>query len=419
MDDTNVTGDSDIRIRVGDADDWPAVSELIGYVFHEAMTPEASDIEGSVVEAERSLVAEDNGTVVGHAAAYTRELSVPGAIVPAAHVSLVGVAPTHKRRGLLTRMMHRQLREIAAAGREPIAVLWASENKIYPRYGYGPAAKRLSMDITTREVKPPAAPPPGAGSRLRLIEPSDTIAELSKLYEQLRPERTGWSSRDERWWRYVLSDLESQRDGATALHGVVHETAGGPTGYALWRVKPRWDDQGPDAEVRIREVVAADPVAYAALWRFLLTIDLARTAAVSFAALDEPLQYLVDEPRRLGSRVADALWIRVIDVPKALAARCYATPVNVVLEVTDPLLERNTGRWRLTAGEDGTATCTPTRDPADLACTVLELGAAYLGATSLATLEAAGTVRELTPGAVRRASTAFGWHRMPHPTEVF
>ena len=97
-------------------------------------------MEGSVVEAERSLVADDAGAVVGHAAAYTRELTVPGAVVPAAHVSQVGVAPTHRRRGLLTRMMHRQLREVAAAGREPIAVLWASETKIYPRFGYGPAA---------------------------------------------------------------------------------------------------------------------------------------------------------------------------------------------------------------------------------------------------------------------------------------
>jgi len=140
---------------------------------------------------------------------------------------------------------------------------------------------------------------------------------------------------------------------------------------------------------------------------------------VSFAALDEPLQYLVDEPRRLGSALTDGLWIRITDLPKALAARVYAAPADVVLDVADPLLEQNTGRWRLTAGPDGRATCTTTTDPADLACTVLELGSAYLGATSLAALAAAGTVRELTPGALRQASVAFGWHRMPNPTEVF
>lgn len=411
--------DSGITIRTGDADDWPAVFDLLSFAFHDQGTPEARDVEGSVVEPERTLVAQDGDTIVGHTAAYTRELTVPGAILPAAHVTLVSVAPTHKRRGLLTRMMHRQLRDIAAAGREPIATLWASETKIYPRFGYGAAARRLQMDIMMREVRPPAGLAPGSPDRLRLVEPKDAIAELSKVYEQARPERTGWSSRDERWWRFVLADLESQREGATRLRGVVYDTPHGPTGYALWRTKSRWDQRGPDSEVQVREVVADDPAAYAALWNFLLTIDLARSVTFGFAAVDEPLQYLVDEPRRLGSALGDGLWIRITDLPKALAARAYAAPVDVVLEVTDPLLEQNTGRWRLTAGPDGKATCTPTTDPADLVCTVLELGSAYLGATSLAALAAAGTVRELTPGTLRQATTAFGWHRMPNPTEVF
>ncbi len=411
--------DSGFTLRTGTADDWPAVFDLLSFAFHEQVTPETRDVEGSVVEPERTLVVQDGDAVVGHAAAYTRELTVPGAILPAAHVTLVSVAPTHKRRGLLTRMMHRQLRDIAAAGREPVAVLWASETKIYPRFGYGAAAQRLRMEIMMREVRPPAGLAPGSADRLRLVEPQDAIAELSKVYERLRPERTGWSSRDERWWQFVLSDLESQRDGATSLRGVVYDTPNGPAGYALWRTKAQWDRHGPNSEVQVREVVADDPAAYAALWNFLLTIDLARTVTVAFAAVDEPLQHLVDEPRRLGTALADALWIRIADLPKALAARSYAAPVDVVLDVTDPLLEQNTGRWRLTAGPDGKATCTPTTDPADLACTILELGSAYLGATSLAALSAAGTVRELTAGSLRQASVAFGWHRMPQTTEVF
>lgn len=407
---------SEIPIRVSTAEDWDAMSGLLGYVFHHSLSQEERDVEGSVFEPERALVADDAGTVVGQAGAYTRELTVPGAVVPAAHVTLVGVAPTHRRRGLLTRMMHRQLREIAAAGREPVAVLWASETKIYPRFGYGPAAQRLRMDIMNHEVRLPDAPAIG---RLRLVEPFEAIEEFGKVYEQLRPERTGWSSRDERWWRFVLSDIESQRDGFTARHGVVHETADGPTGYALWRTKSRWDDHGPDCQVDVREVAAADPATYLALWRFLLSIDLVRRVSVSFAAVDEPLQYLVDEPRRLGATVKDALYVRIVDLPRALAARAYAAPVDVVLDVADPLLDGNAGRWRLTVDGSGAATCTRTDAPADLACTVLELGTAYLGAVSLATLAAAGTVRELTPGALRAASTAFGWHRMPNPTEVF
>lgn len=408
----------DIRLRAATADDWDAISELLGMLFHNPAEQEKRDVEGSVFEPDRGLVAVDGELVVGTAAAYTRELSVPGAVVPAAHVTLVGVSPTHRRRGILNRMMLRQLGEIAEAGREPIAALWASETKIYPRYGYGMAAQRLVADIMTREIRL-AEPAPDAGTgTLRLVNPADAIGDLAKVYEQLRPERSGWSSRDDRWWRFVLSDLPSDRDGGTALRGVVHDTPHGPTGYALWRTADRWDAHGPDSTVRIREVVATDPATYLTLWRFLTGIDLARWAHAAFLAVDEPLQHLVDEPRRLGLKVSDALWIRIVDLPGALTARRYAAPVDVVLDVTDPMFAANTGRWRLTGGPDD-ATCTPTTDPADLALTTLELGAVYLGGPSLAALAAAGRVRQLRPGTLAAASAAFGWHRMPNPTEVF
>ncbi|GAA2516108.1 GNAT family N-acetyltransferase [Winogradskya humida] len=406
---------ADIPIRVGAPGDWDAIWNLLGQLFHSPPSDEARALEGAVFEPARSLIAEDAGALVGHVAAYTRNLTVPGAVVPAAHISGVGVAPTHRRRGLLTRMMHRQLRDIAA-GEEPIAVLWASETKIYPRFGYGPASQRLRLDISTREVRLPDTRPDG---RLRQVDPVEAIPVFSKLYDDLRADRVGWSTRDDAWWKFTLADVESQRGGATQLYGVVHETPEGPDGYATWRTKDDWNNLGPNCQVQIRELVAANPEAYLALWRFLLTIDLTRSASMHLAALDEPLQYLVDEPRRLGATLADGLWIRIVDLPRALTARRYPAPLDVVLEVTDPLLPANSGRWRLTADTTGNATCTPTADPADLSCTVLELGTVYLGAVSLAALQAAGTVHELTPGAVRRATAAFRWHRMPQPTDLF
>ena len=209
---------SDIRIRVGTADDWDAISDLLGYAFHETIDQETRDREASVFEPERSLVADDGGAVVGHAAAYTRELTVPGGPVPAAFVTLVGVAPTHRRQGLLGRMMRRQLAEVAEAGREPLAVLWASEGAIYPRYGYGLATQRLSLDVALREIRPAQAPM-APEARLRLIEPADATADLAKVYEQLRADRPGYASRDDRWWRAILADPASERNGATALHG--------------------------------------------------------------------------------------------------------------------------------------------------------------------------------------------------------
>jgi predicted acetyltransferase len=401
-------------LRLSTGDDFAAIFRLLGTVFHEEIAGELKDLEGVVYELDRSLVADDNGLVAGHVQAFTRDLTVPGAVIPAAHVSGVGVLPTHRRRGLLTRMMHRQLHEIADAGREPVAILWASEAAIYPRFGYGPAASRLSLNIMNREVRL-IAPPPEPSGRLRMADPENLLAEMSKVYEQLRPERIGWSSRDDNWWKWVLGDPKDQRDGATKRYAVVHEGSGGPTGYALWRIKDDWNGHGPSAEVQVREVVAADPETYQALWRFLLGIDLTRSVTMRLAAVEEPLLYLVDEPRRLGGTHTDALWLRVIDVPAALAARRYATDVDVVLEVTDPILTSNTGRWRLTGGPGG-ATCTATGDPADVTLSVTDLGAVYLGGTALSALAAAGRVRLLTGN---DPAIAFRWHRLPSPTEVF
>jgi predicted acetyltransferase len=404
----------EIALRPSTGDDFADIFRLLSTVFHEEIDGELRDLEGVVYELDRSMVADDDGLVAGHVQAFSRDLTVPGAVIPAAHVSGVGVLPTHRRRGLLTRMMHRQLHEIADAGREPVAILWASETSIYPRFGYGPAASRLFLNIMNREVRLPA-PPPEPSGRLRMAEPDGLLAEMSKVYDQLRPERIGWSSRDDNWWKWVLGDPKDHRDGATKRYAVVHEGPGGPTGYALWRVKDDWNSHGPSAEVQVREVVAADPETYQALWRFLLGIDLTRSVTMRLAAVEEPLLYMVDEPRRLGAGYVDALWLRVIDVPGALAARRYATDVDVVLEVTDPILTRNTGRWRLTGGPGG-ATCTATGDPADVVLPVTDLGAVYLGGTSFGTLAAAGRIRQVTGN---DPTIAFRWNRLPSPTEVF
>ena len=179
----------------------------------------------------------------------------------------------------------------------------------------------------------------------------------------------------------------------------MHEGEQGVDGYALWRAQARWGDTGPNGEVRVLEVVTTTPEAYASLWRFLLTVDLTRTVSAWCCAVDEPIQFMVNEPRRLKAGLADGLWLRVMDVPEALAARRYAAHVDVVIEVTDDLIPVNAGRWRLVGGPDG-ARCESTVDEPDLACDVRALGAAYLGGTPLDALATAGLVREHRPGAL-------------------
>ncbi len=405
--------DDSVRLRAATDDDRRAIADLLLHVFHEHATDEARDLEKMIMEPARTIVADDAGVVVGSAAIQTRELTIPGAVIPAAHVTGVGVSPTHRRQGLLSAMMRRQLADVAEAGREPVAALWASETAIYPRYGYGPAVHRLRFDILSREIKitGPAAP----AGKFRLVDPQAAQAELTAVHDGLRAHRVGWSSRPEYWWNYLLTDTDGQRDGGTEMRGVIYETPQGPSGYALWRVKNDWGRHGPAADVRVKELVAGDPGVYAELWRFLLSIDLAKTASYDFGGLDEPLQYMVDEPRKLGRRYADALWVRLVDLPAALEARRYATQVDVVLEVTDPILEANSGRWRLTGGPDK-ASCVRTDDAPDLACSITDLGAAYLGGTRLSTLATAGRVRQFTDNL---PSTAFGWHREPSALEVF
>ncbi|GAA3767242.1 GNAT family N-acetyltransferase [Plantactinospora mayteni] len=409
---TATTLGSESPIEVGTPTDRAGIAALLNTVFHAPPDEAEAEAGRAITEPERSLLLRSGDAVVAHAAAFTRELTVPGAVVPAAHVTGVAVAATHRRQGLLSRLMRRQLQDVLAAGREPIAVLWASEGQIYPRFGYGLAAPRWRLDVQTAGLR--LAEPDGTGPAitLRTGDPVALQPTLAALWDRLRPDRPGWSSRTDPWWRYVLLDGPVQRSDATARQAVLAETADGPVGYALWRTRPDWDDRGPRGTVLLDELVATGPAAYAALWRFLLGIDLTRNVRYGHAAPDEPVQHLLDEVRQLGAQLDHGLWVRIVDLPAALAARRYPIGVDVVLEVTDPLLPENAGRWRLTA-DAGTAHCTRTDAPADLACDVRDLAAAYLGGPSLAALAGAGRVREVRPDVLTRTSAAFGWHRAP------
>jgi len=394
---------------------------LFKRAFGEDYKPDETGLGEAVFEPARNLVFTDGPRIVANAGAETRDVTVPGAIVPAAHVTLVGVHPTYRRRGLLTRLMHRQLRDIREAGVEPLAMLWASEGRIYQRFGYGAAVQRLHFSADRRDARllPRLGAPTGT---LREASPGDARKELAELFERVRPERVGWSSRNEAWWSFVLGDPPDHRGGASAAQALLYEGAAGLEGYARWRVKPDWGPGGPASEVIVAELVATTPAAYTELWRFLLSVDLSRTVEFWAGSWDEPIMHMIDEPRTLGGRQSDSLWVRLTDVPAALSRRRYLIPVDLVLEVDDQLLPENAGRWHLRAdGPAGGATCVPAPDgaAADLVCDVADLAAAYLGGVSLATLAAAGRVREATPGALATASTAFGWHRAPSSIEIF
>ncbi|MGH8823325.1 MAG: GNAT family N-acetyltransferase [Jiangellaceae bacterium] len=405
----------DLSMRTATDADLPALVEFITGAFLRDPEDDELDVQRLVSEPDRTHMITDGATVVGTGMILTRDLTVPGAVIPAAHVTGVAVASTHRRQGLLTRIMTAQLEAVRDRGTEPVAVLWASEGAIYGRFGYGAASWQMEYTITTRETTLTAPAPLG---RLRQAVPKDVIGDLSAVFDRVQADRPGRSSRDERWWKYHTADPKSWRRGRSAQRAVLYDSGDEIDGYAIWRVKSGWSDVGPDGEVAVIEVVAATAEAYRALWRFLLTIDLTRTVKYYFAAPDEPLTQLVTNPYGLDASTGPGLWVRIVDVPGALASRRYAVPVDVVLEVTDAMLPGNAGRWRL-VGDKEAARCEATDDEADLTLDVGHLGAAYLGGPTLLSLGAAGLVRENRPGPLLAASTAFGWSPAPLSIEVF
>ena len=367
---------------------------------------EERELDRSLTDFERSLAVWDGSELVGTCGAFRFRMTVPGgAVLPTAGVTMVTVSATHRRRGVLTSMMRRQLDDVREWG-EPLAALTASEPAIYGRFGYAAATFRLHAEIDTSRVTLDV--PAGTEDvRLRYAGPAEVLAACEAVYARTVPLRPGMLARQPGWERVGLLDPESERDGASALQCVVAERDGEVTGYARFRTKLGWSPSGHDGTVSLEDLAAVDPASDAALWRFLFGIDLMSKLTVRGRPVDDAWQYLVSDIRRCLTRVRDMGYVRLVDVGAALAARTYQTPVDVVLAVDDAFCPWNTGRWRLTGDPKG-ASCERTTDPAELALSVRELGAAYLGGVSLLSLARAGRVAELRPGTLAQASAAFG-----------
>lgn len=395
-----------MELRPATAEEFDDLGRAVMSAFHRELTEEDIRHYERIDEPERSLAWFDDGRIVATTAIYTRNVTVPGGVVPCAAVTAVGVVPTHRRRGLLTSMMGRQLEDVHARG-EPLAALWASEGAIYGRFGYGIAARIGRLGARRPQARLAVPPPPG--DPLRAGPAGDHVEHMRAVYEGVRAERPGMLDRPEPWWDVRLYDPESDRHGAQPLQAVVV-----PDGYALYAVRADRDEDGPAGEVAIRELVAATPAARAVLWDFLLDQDLTRTITWRLAPPDEPLWLMVADSDAVRVALDSSLWVRLVDVPSALAARTYAADPDVVLEVADAFCPWNEGRYRLAAGR-----CERTDAEPDLALDAGALGAAYLGGTLLTELAAAGRVAELRPGALARASAAFRGDVAPWCPEIF
>lgn len=363
------------------------------------------------LEMDRTVAVYEGDVLVATAGAFSLDLTVPGGgRVPTGGTTIVSVRPTHRRRGLLRRMMSFHLDDVRRRG-EPLAALWASDSGIYARFGYGLATRRLELEIEKGEVVFAGEPPPG---RVDLVDGADSLGAIRAVYDRAAAARPGMFARDEHWWRRVRHDPEHHRDGLSSKRYALYTEDGEPHGYAVYRTKEKWERGHGSGKVDVVELITATPPARAGLWRYFCGLDLVTGLEAWNAPVDEALPWLVVNPRRVHTQVFDALWVRVMDVPAALSARHYRVPGRVVFELTG---SEAAGVYELDAGPDG-AECKPSHAEPDLTLDAAALGAVYLGGTSLATLAAAGHATG-SAGAVRRADLMFSWHEQPWCQEVF
>ena len=406
--------DAGLTARTLTADEIPALVSVVERAFLGNHGPDWAKMEIGLLEPSRTHGVFDGDELIGGGTILSRRMTLPGGgRHPVAAVSGVGVAPDHHRRGALTAVMRAQLHGEHEAGGDSFAALYASEGRIYGRFGYGLAGYRAELSV-----------PRGAefhstvdidSTRIRELERDTALPLVMDLHDQAAAVQPGWIDRNKGAWESRLhEDLDSLRAmGITRWRFAMH-----PQGYAIYNAKPSWGDRRPEGVVKVREVVATTPQAYAALWRYLLSIDLTGTVEVETAP-DDPILHMLADVGDAYHSLSDGLWVRVIDVDRALPLRRYSAPVDVVLAVEDAFCPWNSGAWRLVVDAEGNGVVERTTAEPDLAMGASELGAVFLGGTSVASLVAAQRIRELTPGKAVAASRALLGDRQPHCPELF
>ncbi len=411
-----------MEIRAPREDEFHEVVALANIAFGEEATVQDESAFRRAFPFDRALCAFDAGRMVGSLAVLSLELTLPGrTALPAGGATWGATLPTHRRRGILRSLFEAQLNDMMYRG-DPLSVLLASEATLYRRYGYGPATSLMSFSIERAYARLAGQTKDSPPQGITLVAGVEAAGRLPGIYEALRLEQPGAVSRSPGWWASYLWDPLMERQGATGMYHAVHTGRNGAAdGYVTYRIREQWTASTATGEVQIIELVAGDREAYRALWEFVLGTDLCQTISCWRGRVDEPLRWLLADPRRLTvNAVADDLYVRLLDIPRALAAREYTTPGELVLEVSEPFPVARTGRFLLKAGGIGEGSeCRPTDRAPDLSLNVDTLGAAYLGGVSFAILAAAGHVAVADRRALAVADAMFSAGIAPYCSTMF
>jgi predicted acetyltransferase len=395
-----------------DAGEYARAFMAIGQYFGtESFDEWRGHFEG-LLPRERMYAAWEGDEPAGGYGSFPFRLSVPGGEAACAGTTVVGVAPTHRRRGVASSMLRHHLADVHERG-EPLAALWASEEGIYGRYGYGRAA--FTGEATVPKRYSAYGVPFEPRGRIRLLETAEALRTFPPLWDAFARVRAGVFGRSREWWeRRVLDDPPAHRHGAGPLRLALLERDGAPAAYAIYRHRTSWEEGSSTGTIVVVEAVAAEADALVEVWRFLLDVDWVAGTKGSLLPPDHPLFFVLAEPRRMRYRMGDGLWLRVVDAGAALASRTYAGEGEVVLELRDELCPWNEGRWRV-----GGAGAERTDAAADLRLDAATLGAAYLGGNGFTQLAQSGRIEELRAGALARADVLFRDGLHPWCPEIF
>lgn len=373
--------------------------------------------ERTVLPVERMIGVFDGHRIVGTAASYPFELTLPGgAVVPAAGLAEVTVAPTHRRQGILRSMM-REYHDEARSHGEVVGLLTASDTRIYPRFDYGASSSFINWTIDTDRAafrEEPTAP-----GRLVEVPKAEALPLVAAAYERVREVRAGSIARSDSWWTLMLSDFPSWKGGGP-LHVVVHRDGDGqPDGYATYKMHNRTEQWVNRWEVEVTELLAVDHDVEAVLWRHLFDLDLVDRVCARMLPIDDPTRWRLAEPRQLLQQgPIDALWLALLDPARVLEARSFWVDSDLVIETTSQFEDSAAGRWRLVVA-DGSAGCEPTDGEPDVVLGADALATAVLGGVTVRTLAAAGRVEERSLGAIETLHQLLDAPRAPFCSTMF
>ena len=400
-----------LQLRAISESEIPNFVRAIDLGFGNSTPDSRIEAETRIIEPDRSFAVFDGEQIVGTIGAQTLPISLPGGGTgTCGGIAYVTVKPSHRRRGILTAMMTNQLAQSRERG-ETFSMLWASEALIYGRFGFGvaTATQNASIQKVDARFRRDVVDAPGT---LKMMSGKAALPHMQHVWNEAMRIWAGMLERREHWWEFKIADPEHERHGATDRYRVVYLNGEVPEGYVIYRIQP------DTLELAVEELVWVTEDAHKGLWGYLLGVDLVKTISYWNMTADDPLQWLVDDARRLRRVELDGMWLRLIDVKAALESRTYSADGELIIKINDEFCPWNEATYRLTV-ESGKASVVEVGAAADLSLNADALGAAYLGGVSFSTLEAAMRVESSSIDRLALADAMFRTERLPWcPEEI-